>query len=240
MHLSKEIQKRLGSLNSSVILNSTIDGTFPSQNSFIHKGKRQFRLEFACTNKEFSIVLFERTTDMDYENCFARGIFNNLDSVALIMDLWVEKQKDISEIRADFNELELFNDFEFKNSNIEIDKAWTKVKNMFFNTNQFWKELEWSERYLNLLYEAKKHKAFQNYYPFTSHYWLRFSLDKRLKETWTLSIYIIATFDRKEQNYYVSFSEKSMSGEFFDKIKEALDFYAKKLLEIKPIKWDRF
>jgi hypothetical protein len=240
VHLSQEIQNRLDILNSNVKLASTIDGTFPETYSFLQKGERQFRIEFASTDKEFSIVLFERTDNLNYENCFARGIFNNLERLASLIDLWVDKQKDILEIKDSFEELELFTDFEIKNSNIEIDRAWTKVKNMFFNTNQFWTDIEWSERYLNMLFEAKKHKSFENYFPFTSHYWLRFSLDKKLTETWILSLYIIATFDRKEKDYYVSFSEKSMSGEFFDTLEEALDFYAEKLLHIKPIKWDTF
>jgi hypothetical protein len=127
-------------------------------------------------------------------------------------------------------------------------KAWLEkrnkiiVKNMFFNDAEFWKFSEWKNRYVELLSEAKKHKAFQNYFPFTSHYWLRFSIDKQMKETWTLDTYIIPTMYSDEipttlGKFYVSYNDKPMGGQFFDTVKEALDFYAEKLEETKPIRW---
>lgn len=242
MHLSTELQKQLDRLNSSVQLASTIDGTFPDRYAFYNKQGRSFRTEFASTDNEFSIVLFERTSEQNYETCFARGLFYDIARLATVIDLWVEKQKSIVEIEKLFEELELFEDFEFKNSNIDIDKAWTKVKNMFFNDTEFWKFSEWKDRYIELLSEAKKHKAFESYFPFTSHYWLRFSIDKHIKETWTLDTYIIPTMYSDEipitvRKFYVSYNDKPMGGQFFDTAREALDFYAEKLKETRPIRW---
>ena len=243
MHLSKEIQKRLDGLNSYVQLASTIDGIFPDRYSFYNKPGKSFRTEFGAAENSFSIVLYERTDKQNYENCFARGLFTNLDRLATVIDLWVGKLSDISVIKKEFDELELYSDFEFRSSNKDIDSAWTKVKNMFFNDTQFWKYTEWKERYSELLNEAKKHTAFANYFPFTSHYWLRFSVDKDIKETWTLDTYIVPTMYSNEipdtlGKFYVSYNDKPMGGQFFETAKEGLDFYAEKLKEVKPIKWD--
>ncbi len=43
--------------------------------------------------------------------------------------------------------------------------------------------------------------------------------------------------ETKKGKFYVSYNNKPMSGEFFDTVKEALDFYAKKLKTTKPIRW---
>jgi hypothetical protein len=244
VHLSKEIQRRLDELKSNVKLAPTIDGTFPDKYSFYFKTGRSFRTEFASTNNDFSIVLYERTDQQNYENCFARGLFTNLERLANVIYLWVDKQKGISDIKCNFDELELYSDFEITNPNQDIDKAWTKVKNIFFNDTEFWKQTEWNERYLQMLNEAKRHNAFENYFPFTSHYWLRFSIDKELKETWPLGIHIIPTVFSEEVpeslgKFYVSYNDKPMGGKFFETVKEGLDFYADKLKEVKPIKWDR-
>jgi hypothetical protein len=242
VHLSKELQKQLDRLNSSIQLASTIDGTFPDRYAFHNNRGRSFRTEFASTNNEFSIVLFEMTSELNYESCFARGLFYNTARIAKVIDLWVDKQKGITDIKEHFDELELFEDFEFKNANDDIEKAWRKVKNMFFNDTQFWRFSEWKDRYVELLGETKKHKAFQNYFPFTSHYWLRFSIDKQMKETWTLDTYIIPTMYSEEipttlGKFYVSYDDKPMGGQFFETAKEALDFYAQKLKETKRIRW---
>ncbi len=242
MHLSKEIQKKLDSLNSTVQLAVTIDGTLPDRYSFYSKPGKSFRAEFGATEASFSIVLFEKTDKLNYETCFARGLFTDLDRLATAIDLWVDKLIDITIIKKEFDELELYSDFQFRSPNSDIDNAWTKVKNMFFNDNGFWKYTEWKERYFELLNEAKSHKAFANYFPFTSHYWLRFSVDKDIKETWTLDTYIVPTMYSDEiphtlGKFYVSYNDKPMGGHFFETAKEGLDFYAEKLKEVKPIKW---
>ena len=243
MHLSNEIQKRLDNLNSSVQLASTIDGTLPDKYSFYNKPGKSFRTEFGATETSFSIVLYERTDNQNYENCFARGLFINLKRLATVIDLWVSKRTEIAVIKKEFPELELYSDFEFRNPNNDINNAWTKVKNMFFNDNEFWKHAEWKARYFELLNEAKRHNAFTNYFPFTSHYWLRFSIDKDIKETWTLDTYIVPTMHSDEipdtlGKFYVSYNDKPLGGQFFETSKEGLDFYADKLNETKPIKWN--
>lgn len=216
-----------------------MDGTFPDQYSFNEQCERGFRAEFASTHHHFSIVLYERTDNQNYENCFARGLFTDLDRLATVIHLWVGEQNDISDISSKFDELEMYSDFDTKNPNPEIDKAWTKVANMFFNDTEFWKQTEWKERYVQMLNEAKRHKAFEDYFPFTSHFWLMFSLDQDKLAPWTLSTYMISTTYSNEVpktsgKFYVSFNDKPMRGQFFETALEALDFYAEKIKEANP------
>ena len=240
MNLSKEIQNRLNKLHSSITLASTIDGTLPDKYSFCHGPGRIFSAEYAMTDEEFSIVLYERTDKQNYGKCFARGLFNNIDRLTSVIALWVGTPNDISKIKSQFDELELFVDFEFSNPNDDINRAWTKVKNMKFNTPIFWKDPEWEERYNEMLIEAKQHPLFKNYFPFTSHYMLRFSVDSELRETWPLGFHIVpASHDSLKtpislDRYYVSFLTGS---QFFKTAREALDFYGKKLQESRPVKW---
>lgn len=242
MHLSKEIQGILVGLKSDIKLAETMDGTLPDQYAFYNKKGRSFRAEFAQTDKEFSIVLFERTEKQNYEQCFARGIFNNLNRISKVIDLWVGKQKPISNLKTEFKELEIYQDFDFQNSNPDIEKAWNKVKNMFFNDTKFWKNIDWRNRYLEMLIGTKRHPEFQNLFPFTSHYWLRFSPKKDfITECWTLDTYIITIMHSTELpkelgNYYVSESE-NIDGNYFAELKEALDFYSSILKKTEPIKW---
>ncbi|NRD19004.1 hypothetical protein HNV08_03010 [Winogradskyella eckloniae] len=243
MHFSKEIQRILTETNSKVKLAKTIDGILPNRYAFYNKYGRSFRAEFAQTDKDFSIVLFERTKKQDYEQCFARGIFNDLKRLSEVIDFWVGEQKSISEIKSEFNELEIYENFDFENSNSDIEKAWNKVKNMFFNDTKFWENTEWKNRYLKMILGAKKHTEFKELFPFTSHYWLRFSPRKEfITECWPLDTYIVPIFHSKEQpkelgNYYVS-TDENKDGDYFSDLNDALDFYASKLKETEPIKWN--
>src|SRR5688572_7348539 len=88
VHLSNEIQNRLDSLKSNIKLASTIDGTFPDRYAFYNHSGRSFRIEFGPTDKDFSIVLFERTDKQNYEECFARGLFTNIDRLVNVIDIW--------------------------------------------------------------------------------------------------------------------------------------------------------
>lgn len=241
MHLSIALQNRLDLLKSNVKLASTIDGTFPSQYVFYNKPGKSFRTEFGATHNDLSIVLYERTSTQNYEYCFARGMFTDLDRLATVIDLWVDKLQDIAVIKSEFDELELYADFEHSNPNPDIDRAWTKVKNMFFNDTAFWKQPDWNQRYLALLLEAKTHKSLENYFPFTSHYWLKFSIDKDMKKAWPLNLFIIPTMYSDEVpaslgKFYVSYNETPTGGQFFETAKEAVDCYAEKLKGIKPIR----
>ena len=237
MHLSKELNKHLAQLNSNVTLASIFDGTLPDKYAFSNKGKRKFHAEFASNENEFSVILYESTNKQEYENCFARGLFTDTGRLAILIDGWSGKREQVLKIKNNFDELEFFEESNLKNPNPEIEQAWRKIQNMFFSQPVFWRNPEWNHRYLVMLNEAKFHHAFQNYFPFRSHYLLRFSVDKELHETWNLSIYMIPPVQKTDGSFYVSYKEESMSGEYFDTAKAALNFYADKLKEIKPTKW---
>ena len=242
VHLSNTIQAQLDKLNSPVKVSAIINGTLPDKYAFIYEGSRRFITEFADNENMFSIVLYEWNDEQKYNYCSARGILRDIERLATVIDHWVVKQKCAAAIKHQFDELELFEDFAERNPNRDIENAWTKVKNMFFKDLTSWKTPEWNSRYLELLQKAKEHPAFQNLYPFTSHYWLRFSVDKDRKETWELGTYIIPTVYSEEVpetlgKFYVSCNDNYMEGRFFETINEALDFYADKLRETKPIHW---
>ncbi|WGH75773.1 hypothetical protein P8625_01010 [Tenacibaculum tangerinum] len=243
MHFSKEIQSILIQTNSEVELAKTMDGILPNRYAFFNKNGRSFRAEFAQTDKNFSIVLFELTENKNYEQCFARGIFNDLKRLSKVIDLWVGKQESISKIKSEFNELEIYEDFDLKNPNSDIEKAWSKVQNIFFNDTKFWENTEWKNRYLKMLLGAKRHTEFKKLFPFTSHYWLRFSPRKEfISECWPLDTYIVPILHTNELppelgDYYVSTAENEY-GNYFSDLNKALDFYASKLKETEPIKWN--
>jgi hypothetical protein len=242
MHLSNELQIQLTSLNSSVKVGATIYGDFPEKYAFLHEGNRNFSIEFAGSENEFAIVLYEFRHEQKYSYCYARGLFSDIKRLANVVDLWAGQQKSAADIKHQFDELELFTDFEFRHPDPGIDLAWMKVTNMFFNDRSFWKKVEWGNRYLDFLAKAKQHKGFQTLYPFTTHYWLRFSVDKEIKETWPLYVYIVPTFyaegvSEASGKYYVSYMDEPAVGKYFETAEQALDFYAEKLNETKAIRW---
>ena len=98
---------------------------------------------------------------------------------------------------------------------------------MFFNSTIFWIDPDWNRRYFEMLEQAKQHTLLENLYPFTSHYWLRFSRDRDLNEAWIPGI--IPTVYSKEVPatlgaFYVSYDHRPMGGSFFDTAKQAVDF----------------
>ncbi|MEO5980023.1 MAG: hypothetical protein ABIS36_09710 [Chryseolinea sp.] len=169
------------------------------------------------------------------------GRFVDLDRLTKVIKLWTDDEVDIGIIVSDFREIEGYEGFDFINSNPDIEKAWTKVRNMFFNNTVFWKDTEWNYRYLELLTAAKRHKSLENYYPFTSLGRLRFSIDQDYKKTWSLDLYIVPTMQSKEigkdlGEFYVSFNDKRMAREVFENVNDALDFYVMKLSDTHPEK----
>ena len=238
MNLTKEIQKHLMSVSSKLELATTIDGEMPSKYAFYKpKRKRSFRTELRKEEAGYSLVLFEVGNGRDYEFCYFRSVLDSLERLTNILIDWVENELSVTEIYEKYENLEKFKDYEYAHSNIEIEEKWLKVKNMAFNDLKFWQKLDFHKRYEIMLSTAKKRKEFEKFYPFTSHYWLRFSLDIKNQETWVLDLNIVPVCESENGEYLVNIPEKVNNQFYFNDIEKALDFYSQKLTEYKPVKW---
>jgi len=235
--LSKDLQDQLDKLDSNIQLAATINGSIPTNYAFVNSGSFQFRTEFASKANEFSIVLFTKQSDLNYENCYARGVITGIERLALLIDFWVNKRIEITKISKQFRELEWFKLFSFYNTNSDIEAAWIKIKNIQFNNLGFWKYQEWNDRYEIMLNAAKRYKKFENLFPLTSHYNLRFSIDKEIKQSWEFYYSIVPAFDKQKGNYCVEISLNHDEAKYFDDINTALDFYSEVLSKIKPTVW---
>lgn len=240
MHLSKELQKQLKKIGSSIELAKTIDNESPSNYAFYKpKKERNFRIDFGETINEYSIVYFDRTEKRNHEICYLRGKFNLIERLAESIKMWIEDEETIDKIAIRFTELEKFEFDKHENPNPKIEERWIYVKNWIFNDTKYWKKKNWERRYFNLIEKAKKKKEWENYYPFQSHAWLRFSINDELTETWELGLHIIPTWTTENGEFHVGVPEREIKeGYTFKELDEAIDFYEKKLIEYQPIKWN--
>lgn len=246
MHLSKELQKHLKRIGSSIELGAVNNET-PSKYAFYYpKKERNFRLEFGKTVDEYSIVFLIRPEERKYEICYLRGIFTSLEKLAKSIKLWVEKEEDIDVMANRFQELERFVFDSNKHPNPKIEECWMYVKNDVFNSTRFWKKRNWEKRYYKLIREAKMKKEWENYYPFIDLERLRFSKNYELTEMWEYGIDIIPTFTKGEGDfnfsnpkalndeggYYVGvLQSENEEGYFFKELNKAIEFFEKKLNE---------
>ena len=237
MNLTKEIQTKLQKLGSKIELSKIVGNKQPYNYAFDRGNtKRSFTVEFGKSKNEYSIVLFEKIKDLNYSFCHFRGVFNSLDRISKLIIEWNEKNEDISIIKKNFNELEQFEFFKLKNKNPEIEKYWNKIKNSIFFDCGYWKNEEWNNRYIYMLEKLKSEKYFENYYPFTSVMWLRFSLNKELTKTWELDLFIVPSVEKKIGNYVVGVP-KSKEPKYFKNLETAIEFYKEKLNEHKIYNW---
>ena len=234
--LSADLQSQLDKLNSNVQLSRIQGGEIPTDYAFLSGEGRRFRTHFANTQTMYSIVLFEQTPSLNYENNFARGVINDLGKLALLIDLWVDKRIDIAKLSMEFPELELFQPFSFIHPNPLIEAAWLKVKNHLFTDMKFWDNKDWHFRSESLLIAAKKHRSFETYFPLTSHYNLRFSIDKEKTESWEFYYSICPSYDTSKGAFCVQVSMEYEEAKYFEEVNTALDFYAAILTRIKPKK----
>lgn len=239
MQLSKELQKHLELVNSRIELAKTIDNELPENYAFYKPlGRKNFRVEFGETQNDYSVVLFERTNNRNYEMCYFRGIINSLDRLSELINDWIEDNMSIELIDEKFPELEQFQSDEYECPNEEIERMWNYIKNTAFNDTEFWKHKDWEERFVKLVAVAKRKEEWKKYYPFTSHYMLRFSLDSKLQHTWELDLNLVPAHDTRKGKYIVNVPEiPNGKSYYFVKLEEATNFYDRKMKEYQPIKW---
>ena len=226
-------------IGSSIELAKTIDNESPSNYAFYQPTKeRNFRVDFGEIANEFSTVFFDRTEKRNHEICYLRGRFDSIKRLADSIKMWVEDEETEENIANRFKELESFHFDDYENPNPQIEERWKYVKNRIFNDTEFWKNKDWEERYFKMVNAAKRKEEWKNYFPFTSHHWLRFSLNYDLTNTWELGLHIIPTWTTENGNYHVGVPEsESKEGFTFQELDEAIEFYDLKLKEYQPINW---
>ncbi|WP_044209904.1 hypothetical protein [Flammeovirga sp. OC4] len=235
MNLTEELQKQLKLLNSSIELSK--EGIQTDKYSlYTSKNDQSIHIEFASNETEFVVLFFDAYEKRDYEFCFLRGIVKGIQRLALLLKTWVDEKVNVQQLFTEFSELEQFESFTHPHPNQKIENQWIKVKNRCFQNIDFLNNKDWYNRFDEMLCTSKRRIDFQNYYPFTSHNWLRFSLDPKIQHTWTLDLYIVPTLTTAKGNFYVGLPGDN--GVYFDKIDEALDFFALQMKEHQPIRWD--
>ncbi|MEM9545179.1 MAG: hypothetical protein AAGA77_04360 [Bacteroidota bacterium] len=240
MYLTNELQKHLRSIGSTIHLYNSFESPGPANYVYYTPtGDRNFRVDFGRTTMEYSVVLFIRTKEQNYEMCYFRGLFNSLDQLARVLKAWIDEKQNVDVIATQYNELEPFLFDEFVHPNPAIEERWCYVKNRIFNDLKFWQNQNFEMLYFKMLEHAKRNKEWSHYYPFTSHDWFRFSLNEELSVTWVLALVLIPTRTTEKGNYFVGVPEEECKeGYFFDDVEEAIKFYGRKLKEYKPIAYN--
>jgi len=226
-------------MDSTIQLAKTIDDDSPSMYAFYKPIKeRNFRVDYGLNSNEMSIVLFDRTNERNYEMCYLRGIFKSKSELAKTIIKWIEEEIEIQELTKQQSNLERFEYDTYINPNDQIEKKWQYVKNSIFNDTKFWKNRNYELRYNEMLKMAKRKKEWSNYYPFTSHHLLRFSLNPETTHTWVLGLHIAPTRNKDKGKYFVGVpTDDGKEDHYFDELTNAIEFYESKLNEHKPILW---
>ncbi|MEM6803791.1 MAG: hypothetical protein AAF696_20465 [Bacteroidota bacterium] len=239
MHLSKELQQALKRLGSSIELAKTIEGDLPENYVYYYPDTdRNFRLDFTRSTEEYALVLFDKMEVLNYEFCQLRGLFTSLSEVALLLKNWIEDAYSMDKLASSFPGLESFELDEYEHPDPTIEARWRYVKNRIFNDTAFWKQRDWEERYMKMLHSAKRKEAWKNYYPFTSHNLLRFSLNNELTYVWELSLSLVPCWNTERGNYQLGLPEAEKNKMlYFDKLEDAINSFEEKLKEYAPRKY---
>lgn len=236
MKIAVELQDFLEKIDSKIELAKTIDDKPPSNYAFYKPEKeRSFRVNFGKTLHEYSVIYFKIQEKNEF--CCLRGIFNSMERIAISIKNWVEDEKTSNEIANRFSELESFEYDDYENPNSKIEKRWVSIKNFVFNDRWFWENRNWEQKYFKMIRMAKGIEEWKDFYPFTSHYMLRFSLNEKNSYTWKLGLNIIPTRDEAKGKYLVNIPEEKNNKCYFNNLEKAIEFYGIKLKEYLPIKW---
>jgi len=236
-NLTLALQKELDKIKSPVRLSATNDGTWPEEYAFRKDNKdgRDFHIEFADSDRKYSMRFTYVNYEGQYDHCYGRVIFNRVWKLALAVDLWVDKGWDIKALQDKFKRITVFEPFEFVHEDPVREAEWVRAQNRLFNRGLFWREPVWEARYNEMLLVAKKREDFKYLFPFMSMWWFRFSREKGVKGVWPLDLYITPTAPGHNHGFIVGFIGQHEDGSskeetlVFDNIHEALDFYTGQL-----------
>jgi len=239
MNLTKELIRKLDKRSARAKPSLRMDGSFAEDHAFLFPelGKG-FVFEKTDTKDKYAFTLIERKSKLDYSFCHARGFVIGYDEIVDLIIEWCDKDTCVEELSLRNSEMVPFKPLLPKHNNRKIEEAWVKVKNSTFNDTGFWKRIERLDLNDKIIVAAREMAEYENYFPFTSHDNLRFSIDEMLTETWALSLAIQPSGDFKKGNYMVSYKEDyNEPPEYFYDVKKALCFLNEKMLEQKPVKW---
>ena len=118
----------------------------------------------------------------------------------------------------------------------EIEAAWCKVENDILYASSC-RNSRWLNLYRDIISAAKQHSYFQSHFPLTSHYCLRFSVDKNLHESWPFFCSIEPADNGAEENYRVHTSMDDLDDRYFVDVHSALDFLADLMRSKGSVKW---
>ncbi|MCU0354352.1 MAG: hypothetical protein MUD08_11545 [Cytophagales bacterium] len=121
--------------------------------------------------------------------------------------------------------------------NPDIEAAWIELENDISEAAISGRVENWLNLYKELITAAKQHDYLQNYFPLTSHYRLRFSMDKHLHESWPFFYSVEPLLDEKKYKYKVHISIEDTEARYFSDAYSALEFLTDLMRNIKPTKW---
>ena len=238
-NLTINLQKTLDAIDSSVKLAETIDGTKPNDYAFFHPEKdRDFSVKISTSGKKHILSLSEHQRDLELSFQFYhfKGTIDSIERTAQLIKDWVDLEEGIDKISLNYPEIGRFEVYTRQHPNTKIEKYWLKVKNKIFRDYSEENE-DYKERYYQMLDMAKMRQEWQNYYPFTSLNWLRFSLNEELTHTWELNLHMGATWTTEKGLYYVTIPKEENRENifYFQNPEDTIEFYSQKLKEYNPI-----
>jgi hypothetical protein len=236
MNISLELQEHLLAINSKIVLSKTMDGTYNPVCAFCLPSKlnqKHFRVSPLKNNLGYLVSLLENRKENHYEFCHCKGLTNNLENLAKIIDTWMSSKISIENIKSKFIKLEKFKLDNFKNPNTEIESDWISVKNRLFQRLSLENDLYHTFEILFL--EIKKREYFLNLFPYTSLNILRFSRQKNAWNGWALDLElcIIPIIKETKKEFHVNVPPEAQKYSFKN-VSEAVDCYIEKLKKYKP------
>lgn len=230
MDLSENLQLELKNIGSKIQLAQVANPEYAT----LRSNGRNFNVKYNYDNT-YLIRLCEENLLYKYNFCHGKIVINNLLDVAQIASKWIDESIQIILLKGKYKNLLLFEALP-SHDNPTIENYWIKIQNRLFA----WAFNNSKDKfYFELIKNAKKHFAFTNYFPFTSHDSLRFSLDEKITHTWTLD-HVIDVYETQDgYKYGVTLSFENGEKRLFEDVNAALDFYAEILKTNPPINWKK-
>jgi hypothetical protein len=131
----------------------------PDYCAFAHSKKRDISASFY--RNAIGLTMSEKNF------CHARVLTSNVVIIAQLIDLWLEQNSSIEQIKLQFTEVEIFERFPFEKKDKKLQKKWNEVKNAFFK-GEFSSETLHYDICTTILEQAKKDMLLAKMFPYIS------------------------------------------------------------------------